>query len=150
MNSAIELPTLPSSVVHTSLNPKAEPIEHISGADVEACVDHVFVLRPNRADETPGGIHLPDSVKKPYHYGYAASVGPKVTTVAKGDWVMFAPESARDLFADRPNQTILSVVSEDGIYGRMSTKAVQELNLVLPQTDIMDVLQRTCETAVAL
>jgi co-chaperonin GroES (HSP10) len=130
------------------LTPKVAPIDHIEGADIRACYDHILVLRPVRAKKTKGGIELPESAKRPYHYGYAARVGPKVETVAKGDWILFAQESAREVFFDNPNQTMFVVVAEAGVYCSLTTKVVQELGLELPQTDILDVMSRTCETAV--
>lgn len=125
-----------------------EPIDHVPGADIRACYDHIIVLRPVQAEKTQGGLVLPDSVRKPYHYGYAVRVGPKVETVAQGDWIIFAPESAREIFFDNPNRTMLTMVSEMGVYGAMTTEVVRRLGLELPQTDLEDVLGRTMETAV--
>lgn len=136
----LELPTPKAAGV--------EPIDHISGADIEACTDHIIVLRPARPDRTPSGLEIPKSAQKPYHYGYAARVGPEVKSVARGDWISFAHESSRDVFLDNPNNTMFTIVPEMGVYCRMTTQAVRELQLVLPQTDLMDVMSRTMETAV--
>jgi len=110
--------------------------------------DHVVVLRPLQATKTPAGLVLPDSAKKPFHYGYAAAVGPKVESINVGDWVMFNPGSAQPVLFDDPNKTMLTVVPEAGVFFRFTTDLARDLNCEMPQFDVLDVLSRSKATAV--
>lgn len=110
--------------------------------------DHVIVLQPLHAEKTKNGLVLPESAKKPYHYGYAAASGPEVKGVNQGDFVLFDPASATPVFFDNPNKTMFIVVPEPAIYLRMTTSKASELGLEMPQFDVLDVLHRSTATAV--
>lgn len=118
---------------------KVVPLD-LTGGIVDAVYDHVLILRPLPSDETEGGIVLPDRAKIAEHYGYVARVGPKVEGVAPGDWVTFGIESARDIKLGDPTKAVLTVVSEQAIFCRLSTEKVRQLGLRMPELDIDKVL----------
>lgn len=112
--------------------------------------DHVIVLQPLHAEKTKNGLVLPESAKKPYHYGYSAAVGPEVKGVNAGDFVLFDPASTTPVFFDNPNKTMFVVVPEAAIYARMTVEKAQEVGLEIPQLDVLDVLSRSKATSVAV
>lgn len=120
------------------------------GIPYRAVWDHILVLRPAPLEKTASGLVIPDNAKKPYHYGFVFAVGPEVKNVAPGDFVIFEPSNARDVFFDDPNKTMFTVVSEPGVYLAMAKAKALEARLLMPQTDVIDVLSRTVQTAVAL
>lgn len=121
-----------------------------TGERFAAVYDHCLILRPQRASTTKQGIIIPERSQKPYEYGYCFAVGPKVESVAAGDWVLIEPSAARDIMFDNPNKTMFTVVPEAGVMCRLSTSVVRELELQMPQMDVIDVLSRTKETGVQM
>lgn len=122
----------------------------VSGVRFRTVGDHCLVLRPVPLDTTPGGVQLVEKSKKPYHYGYCFAVGPDVRGVAAGDWVLLEPAMCREVFFDNPNKTMFTVVPESGVYMTLSSSVSKELGLLIPQLDVIDVLQRTRETGVPI
>lgn len=112
--------------------------------------DHVLVLRPLPATRTKGGLVLPENAKKPYHYGYVFAAGPKCESVRPGEFVIFEPSNARDVFFDDPDKTCFTVVVEQAIWMRFSADVAKDLGLAMPQLDVIEVFSRTMATALPM
>ena len=84
---------------------------------IKAVSDRVFIRLDTAKDKTSGGVILPEDAAKPRTEGVVESIGPKVSSVKKGDRVLFhifdeLPSYDKDVVVVRES-SVLGVFEND-------------------------------------
>ena len=82
---------------------------------IQAIGDKVIATIVKKSEELSSGIIIPDTVnQEPQGYGEVISVGEDVTTISKGDTILFHKQGGQDIIL---NRKIVKVLMYKEIYG---------------------------------
>lgn len=112
-------------MANTKQNPPKSPLP-------QPTADHVLVDKVQTAEQTPGGILIPEQIARsmdrrhPSCYGVAVAVGPDCQTVKEGDVVLFNHQESNTL--EFGNRCVL-VMAEMSIVARYDVPTARRAGL---------------------